>query len=137
MKHDPCVSLKDIQMAGGRVQEIIKGLDKEDFLEDWQKQWAVNHGLLIVVEAHKRLRAHPELAALLPDLQKDVDFRNVLAHDYDTEDLETEAWEYATTRLPILLERAQEILAELEPDPAPPKPEKARQRPRLRHVGSR
>ena len=123
-KHDPRVSLEDIRFAGTRVLETIKGLDKDAYLKDWRLQWPVERGLLIVVEARKRLIGHPDLSARLPDLDRDVKFRNVLAHDYDAEEIESEAWEYATTRLPILIERAQELLAELDPDPSPPKPAK-------------
>jgi len=91
----------DMLQACRRVTEAIEGLSLQSFLSDWKLQSVVQHQLLILGEAAKRLSwefrgAHPEIPWAAIAGQRDV-----LIHRYHGVDLE-EVWIAATQKLPAL-----------------------------------
>jgi uncharacterized protein with HEPN domain len=75
----------------------------------------VERKLEIVGEALNRLtRDHPDLASQIPDIERIVGFRNVLAHGYGVVDDEV-VWDVITTDLPQLTATVEAMLDELDP----------------------
>jgi len=92
----------DMVLACRRVAEAIKGRSLESFLCDWKLQSVVQHQLIILGEATKRLSwefrdRHPQTPWAAIAGQRDI-----LIHRYHGVDLD-EVWVVATEKLPPLL----------------------------------
>jgi uncharacterized protein with HEPN domain len=102
-------SLLDIARAASLIQEFTSGSSFEAFRTDQKTQSAVQHQLLIVGEAVKRLSSdfraqHPQIPWSLI-----ADMRDHLIHAYDAIDL-VEVWKTATNDIPQLLAYIQPLL---------------------------
>ncbi|MBM4042447.1 MAG: DUF86 domain-containing protein [Planctomycetes bacterium] len=91
----------DMLMACRRVTEAIEGRSLESFLCDWKLQSVVQHQLIILGEAAKRLSwefrdRHPDIPWAAIAGQRDI-----LIHRYHGVDLD-EVWIAATERVPLL-----------------------------------
>jgi uncharacterized protein with HEPN domain len=66
----------------------------------------------VIGEALRRIeRRDPALTASIPDYRNIVDFRNLIAHGYDTID-HPSAWHFVTWELPSFRARIAEMLVE-------------------------
>ena len=95
-------SLLDMLQAARRIVEAARLMTQEQFLADWKAQSVLQHQLLVLGEAVKRLspqfrERHPEIPWRAIAGQRDV-----LAHHYDAVDL-PEVWLVVTEKVPPLL----------------------------------
>lgn len=104
-------SLLDIAQACRLIEEFVAASSYRGFLSDRKTQSAVQHQLLILGEAVKRLSAdfrhrHPEVPWSLI-----AGMRDHIIHAYDSVDLE-EVWNTATSDIPELLAQIEPLLNE-------------------------
>jgi uncharacterized protein with HEPN domain len=102
-------TLLDIANAARAVLTFTKGLQKEQFLEDFKTQSAVLYQLIVIGEAVKRLsfalrQQHPEIP--WPPMSG---MRDHLIHGYDVVDWD-EVWRTATRDIPDLLSKMESFL---------------------------
>ena len=103
MRRDAKTILRDAIKAGEDILEMLDGMNETAFLADLRTQRATERSFEIVGEALARLaREFPEVAARIPEHRRVIDFRNVLAHGYDSVDPRL-VFDLARTRLPALL----------------------------------
>ena len=110
--------IQDALVAASEIIEFTRSMDLAGFEADKRTRYAVERSFITIAAALVRLRDHaPELARQIPRLQRIVDFRNFLAHEYDKVDPE-EIWESVQYDLPELQHQLQSLLAaEKKPDP--------------------
>lgn len=111
---DPRVLLDDILRAAGGIERVLVGKVVADYQWDEDLQSIVERRFTIIGEALKRLdRFSPELFQRIPNARDIVDFRNVLAHGYETIDHRA-VWEAARDDLPELIAVVASMLTELD-----------------------
>ena len=114
MRRDARVLLTDVEQASSDIESYIEGLDNTSFIADSRTQAAVERKFEIIGEAINRLHSdHPDLAKKIPEMRRIIDFRNLLAHGYDSV-IPKLVWLYATNSLPTLRGVVNALLAELE-----------------------
>ena len=102
-------SLLDIDRAARLILRFVEETDEEAFHTDVLMQSAVQHQMMILGEAVKRLSAtfrkqHPHIA------WSDVaQMRDRLIHGYDTVDLGI-VWDTAMEDIPVLLSQIEPLL---------------------------
>jgi uncharacterized protein with HEPN domain len=103
------VILLDVATAARRVVSFIEGMDESAFRADFKTQSAVQHQMLIMGEAVKRLS--PEMRASMDAIPWSAiaRMRDRLIHGYDTVDLGV-VWRTASGAVPTLLDRLTPIL---------------------------
>lgn len=84
-----------------RIENYVKGMDKEEFMNSTLVQDAAIRNLQILAESTQRLseqmkQAHPEI-----EWHKILGFRNILVHDYLGIDVET-VWNIVVREIPVL-----------------------------------
>ena len=94
-------ALLDIYAAVEKILAFSQGFDEDHFFADDRTQSAVQHQLMIIGEAVKRLSldfraAHPEIR-----WTPMAGMRDILIHAYDTVDLD-EVWQTVTVDIPQL-----------------------------------
>jgi uncharacterized protein with HEPN domain len=100
---DPRVELHDAVTAGEAVRDFIAGRTLEDYREDLMLRSAVERQFEILGEALGRaIRIDPGLDERLPSLRGAIDFRNVVAHEYDRL-ADATVWDIACNELPALV----------------------------------
>jgi uncharacterized protein with HEPN domain len=104
--------LTDIVEAIERIRSVLRDTLLEAFETDWQKQWLVERGVLIVSEASRHLT--DELKARHPEIPwtKVASIGNVLRHSYENVAAPI-MWKLVQVDLPILQE-----VCEIELSPA-------------------
>ena len=114
MERDPRAHLADILEAARNVQEFTTGRDRDEYAADLILRSEVERQLEIVGEALRRLRREdPTSAARIPDAERIISLRHVLAHGYEMVD-DDAVWAAITDDLPVLISRASTLLAELD-----------------------
>lgn len=99
---DVRVYLFDMIGAAEAIQDFIGEKNSDDYLSDRMLRSAVERQFEILGEAMKRaLAAEPALADEIAVSRGVVDFRNVIAHEYDFITDNT-VWRVATEHLPSL-----------------------------------
>ncbi len=112
MRPEAVTLLWDVREASIRIGVFIRGLSEADYLDDELRRSAVERQLEIVGEALNSLRRQDvETAERIPDLNRIVGLRNVLAHGYAVVD-DRVVWAAARDRIPELLGRIDELLEE-------------------------
>lgn len=107
---DVRVHLHDVVTAAAAIAAFIDGRTEADYRDDLMLRSAVERQFEILGEALTRaLRVEPDLATAVPATKGAIDFRNVIAHEYDALSPAT-VWDIATNELPAL---ATEVSAEL------------------------
>jgi uncharacterized protein with HEPN domain len=114
--------LTDMVEAIARIRGVLRDTPLEGFEADWQKQWLVERGILIVSEASRHLA--DELKARHPEIPwtKVAGIGNVLRHNYENVAAPI-MWKLVQVDLPILQEVCQTelTLATLAEDSQPEK----------------
>lgn len=82
------VYLRDIMDSAAAAQEYVRGVSRQAFLAEREKQDAVIRALEVIGEAVRRLSE--ETRAAIPDVAWDRfrRLRNILIHQYDNVDLD-------------------------------------------------
>jgi uncharacterized protein with HEPN domain len=102
MRPEAGASLWDAAEAARHVHEFAKGKTEAEFRSDLVIRSAIERQLEILGEALNRLRRDdPDTAARVPDIDKIIGMRNIIAHEYGEVDDEI-VWRAATTRIPAL-----------------------------------
>ncbi len=105
--------IRDALDAAARIREYTDSMDLETYLNDRLRQDAVERCFFIIAETLTRVRKHaPELAEQIPRMQRIVDFRNLLAHEYDKAKPEV-IWKAVQHHLPPLQSTLEALLAEI------------------------
>ena len=107
MPHDVQKLLVDIRTACEEIIQFTEDKSIDDFKKDRILQLALERQFEIIGEAIFRLDRidHENLAIKIPEYQKIIVFRNVIAHGYDIIDYYV-LWDFAKERVPELLEKA-------------------------------
>ena len=107
---DPRIPLHDVVAAAEAIRGFIAGRTLRDYQADLMLRSAVERQFEILGEALARaLRADAGLGERVGAVRGAIDFRNVIAHEYDT--LSAAAvWDIARNELPAL---ARDVAAEL------------------------
>ena len=110
MAHTLIPRLTDIVEAIERIHSVLRDTPLDAFEIDWQKQWLVERGVLIVSEASRHLSN--ELKARHPEIpwNKVAGIGNVLRHSYENVAAPI-MWKLVQVDLPILQEVCQVELA--------------------------
>ncbi|MDQ2082813.1 DUF86 domain-containing protein [Xanthobacteraceae bacterium Astr-EGSB] len=118
MERDSRAFLWDVRRAADLVAEFTAGLDAEGYVANRLVNAAVERQFEIIGEALNQLtKAAPGIAHRIPHLPEIVSFRNVLIHGYSKVDHQI-VWSIIKTRLPVLRDIADALLAELGPPDA-------------------
>jgi uncharacterized protein with HEPN domain len=98
--------LTDIVEAIERIRSVSSDTSLQAFEADWQKQWLVERGVLIVSEASRHLT--DDLKARHPEIpwNKVAGIGNVLRHSYENVAAPI-MWKLVQVDLPILQEVCQ------------------------------
>ena len=112
MKRDKAY-LRHILDAISNMEKFIEGVNKENFLGNVEKQYAVLRGLEIIGEATKNLSE--ELKKKHPNIpwKEIAGMRDKLIHQYFGVNLDL-VWETIKTKLPELKNQISRILKEIE-----------------------
>lgn len=104
-------TLLDIVKAAQLVAVFVQDMAKDEFVQDIKTQSAVQHQLMVIGEAVKRLS--PDFRNQYPTIPWSLitGMRNHLIHGYDTVDLD-EVWHTATRDIPVLLTQLKPLLAQ-------------------------
>jgi uncharacterized protein with HEPN domain len=98
--------LEDIVVAARLVLTYAKGVSREDFEHNIEKQDSIVRRLAVIGEAATKLSPHVREA--IPDIPwpSVIGLRNILVHQYWEIDLD-ELWVIVHRDLPILLEKVE------------------------------
>lgn len=112
MRPESGAPLWDAAEASKLVQQFIGNRTEVEFTADLVIRSAIERQLEILGEALSRLRrVDAETAARIPELDKIVGMRNIIAHEYGAIDYEI-VWRAATTRVPALIPVLSELVEE-------------------------
>lgn len=112
MRPEAAAFLWDVRNAADRISAFIGGLTQDEYLADELRRSAVERQLEIIGEALNNLRrVDADTATLIPEIQRIIGLRNVLAHGYAVVD-DTVVWVAATSRVPELRDLIDRLLAE-------------------------
>ena len=110
MRPESAAHLWDAAEAARTVHGFVADRTEAAFMADLMLRSAVERQLEILGEALNRLRNEdPETAARVPDLDRIVGMRNVIAHEYGDIDYAI-VWAAVTRRVPTLLPVLQALL---------------------------
>ena len=108
---DARVHLHDARAAAETVRDFIGGRTLEDYRSDLMLRSAVERQFEILGEALGRaIKVEPALQERVPALRGAIDFRNVIAHEYDRL-ADATIWDIACNELPALLADLEAELA--------------------------
>ena len=98
----------DIVRAARQITEFVQDLDETAFRSDAKTYFAVQHQLMIIGEATKRLSSEFTTSHADVPWPLMARMRDRLIHAYHDIDLEV-VWEVATRRIPELLRQVQSV----------------------------
>jgi uncharacterized protein with HEPN domain len=108
------VYVQDMVTAAGAIRTFIAGRTLDEYKANLMLRSAVERQFEILGEALARaLRLDPGLQTRLPACRGAIDFRNVIAHEYDALSAAT-VWDIARNELPGLAADAAAELARLD-----------------------
>ena len=113
MSRDPGLFLQDILDACGKILQLIHGLNRSAFSEDWRTRDAVLHNLEVIGEAVKRLPEEWKSKAPGIPWKRIAGFRDILVHGYFSLD-DAIVWDVAQNETPILAQEVGRLLRELD-----------------------
>jgi uncharacterized protein with HEPN domain len=101
-----------MERAADAIGSFVEGRELAEYESDLMLRSAVERQFEILGEAMKRaLAIEPEIAERLDDPRGAIDFRNVIAHDYDRLS-DRAVWDVATVHLPALRTALVALMAE-------------------------
>lgn len=104
--------LWDAAEAAKLVQDFARGKTEAEFTSDLIIRSAIERQLEVLGEALNRLRRDDaDTAARVPELDRIVGMRNILAHEYGDIDYEI-VWQAVTMGVPSLLPILDELVEE-------------------------
>jgi uncharacterized protein with HEPN domain len=108
MPHSKRKLLLDVTLSCQEITDFIDGKSFQEFQGNRMLQLAIEREFEIIGEALYRLARNEEetLAKRIPEYRKIIDFRNIIAHGYDTID-EAAMWDFARNRVPELIEKVE------------------------------
>ena len=128
-RRDPLIPLQDIVDTSEEIAGLIRGLERDDYLRDRKTQLAVGMCFVNLGAALNRLKASSHaVAARIPDLQDNVDLRNILAHDYEVV-APAIVWRVARDELPELGRSAMSLMSEIDSEQRSPRTARDSSRP--------
>ena len=102
--------LFDIAEAAGKIMEFTAGSTLATFSSNDLLQAAVERKFEIIGEALSRIkRIAPDQAAKIPEHERIIGFRNIIAHGYDIIDVGI-LWAAITDHLPPLKKKVDTLL---------------------------
>ncbi len=101
-KRPDLISIHDIVRAAKLGQSFVKGISKNEFLDDLKTQAAVCRQLEIIGEASTRLSVEFRKANPTVQWRQIIGMRNILIHLYEEVDSE-DLWGTVTDDLPKLI----------------------------------
>ena len=116
--HDPRVTLRQLQNAARRLQEICAGRTLEGLLADWMATVAAERFFEIVGEAVKRLPMDLRERYPVVPWKEIAGTRDRLSHGYDDINYEV-LWDAVQNDVPLLLRTTERMLEDLGPGAAP------------------
>lgn len=112
MRPEAGAHLWDAAEAAKLVHEFAGGRTESEFNSNLLIRSAIERQLEILGEALNRLRRDDaDTAARVPDLDKIIGMRNIIAHEYGEIDYEI-VWRAATTAIPTLIPVLSELVDE-------------------------
>jgi uncharacterized protein with HEPN domain len=103
--------LHDIHLACGLIGQFTAGKSREDFLADTQFRSAVERQFITIGEAlQQAIRRSPDLAELITDSRRIINFRNVMVHGYAQVVPDT-VWGVVEENLPVLAADVERLLS--------------------------
>jgi uncharacterized protein with HEPN domain len=104
--------LRDILTTGDLLTDRLTAHTAAEYAADRWLQGAAERQFEVIGEAIRRLeRSDPDIASRIPGHRDIVDFRNVLAHQYDDVD-PAAVWHSARVEIPPLRAAVAAIIAE-------------------------
>jgi uncharacterized protein with HEPN domain len=104
----------DILQAVAEIEEFTAGKILADYQTNRMLKMAVEREYEIIGEALRRMEtAFPKEFARISDGRRIIDFRNILAHGYDSVSDEI-VWSVTENNLPLLKKQIQIIFEELQ-----------------------
>ncbi|HET7415058.1 MAG TPA: HepT-like ribonuclease domain-containing protein [Arthrobacter sp.] len=120
MRPESAARVWDASEAATAICDFVADKTETEFLAELLLRSAVERQLEILGEALNHLRKKDlETAARVPDLDRIVGMRNVIAHEYGDVDYEI-VWAAVTKRIPELLAVLDALLQEAGPAPKAP-----------------
>lgn len=111
MAHSPEKLLADMIGAAEAIGAFTFNRHRDDYDIDLMLKSAVERQFEILGEALRRLeQLDPGLALRIPEHRRIIDFRNVIAHGYDSIDSDI-VWQVVQDKLPVLLAETRQLLA--------------------------
>jgi uncharacterized protein with HEPN domain len=105
-------SLSDVLTACDLILRHTAGRTLDDYRREAFLRAGVERCFEVIGEARRRIeRKDPATAAAIPAYRDAIDFRNLLAHGYDTVNHDR-VWRYIENDLPALRERVEQLLNE-------------------------
>ncbi|MBS0213255.1 MAG: DUF86 domain-containing protein [Proteobacteria bacterium] len=116
MRLDLAKYLFDIQQAAGALDGFVAGCDWNHYQSDAMLRAAVERQFLIIGEALSQLaQRDAALAGRIDEYRRIIAFRNILIHGYADVD-DRLVWDIVQTRLPLLREQVDGLLASFRPE---------------------
>lgn len=114
MRPDSAAFLWDALDAVKAVRDFTAGADFEGYAGDLKLRSAVERQFEILGEALNNLRkTDPDTAARVPEVEKIIGMRNVIAHEYGSVD-QVLLWAAVERRVPRLIDVLTALLAEAD-----------------------
>ena len=106
--------LLDILDAAGDILAFTQGMDLQSFQEDAKTQAAVQHKLVVIGEAVRRLSGRLRAAHATVPWHEIAGMRNRLVHEYERVDL-AEVWNVVARDIPELIDAIRPLLPDGQP----------------------
>lgn len=109
--------IEDIRASASFILQSSAGKTFQDYESNPLLRAAVERHFEIIGEAMNRLvRYDPDIVARIGDYQRIIAFRNLLIHGYDLID-HKQVWKVVCEQVPLLLNRVESILQEIQDKP--------------------
>lgn len=112
-QRDPQSSLFDILASSKNILQFVNGMTLEEFEKDIKTSFAVQHQLMVIGEATKRIPlTFREENPSIP-WKKIAGLRDVLIHQYDNAS-STQVWIAIQNEIPLLVSNIEKMLENYE-----------------------
>lgn len=108
---DPLSSLFDILVSAKNILQFVKGMTLDEFEKDIRTSFAVQHQLMVIGEATKRIPMKFREDNPNVPWKKIAGLRDVLIHQYDNAS-SNQIWIAIQNELPGLITNVEKLLAD-------------------------